>query len=363
MVICFHSSQANDNARLTRTISKQFPINAQSSFELQNSYGDVIVKGWDKDSISVTVTITAFGKDDPAAKRLLERTEIKFTKLGPVIRAVTELSKSNGWLRDFWNEMSGYSQTILSKDQLTIDYQVYIPEHVALEVDNKYGNIFLSDRSGNTKIDLSNGNFKAEELLGHVDLNFRFSDADIGRIADGDITLKSAELFLTQASEINIQSNSSTIQLDQVDKLRINSRTDKITLKDIKSIAGNASFTKIRIRALTGNLDLETNYGSLDVEQVAANFTECLVRGNSTDVDLRFDHMAHFNTRIIAKEGKFDLPANHGLRQVYTDGTEKFIKSTGSLGKPKSSPGEVDIEAQGGKVQIRFAPLDVHSSN
>jgi len=151
--------------------------------------------------------------------------------------------------------------------------------------------------------------------------------------------------------------------MDQVKNLRLNSRTDKITIKEVESINGSASFTKLNIRELHGNLDFDTNYGALEVELVQPQFNECLVRGNSTDVDLRFSHMAYFNTRVIAKEGKYDLPSNHNLRQVYTDGTEKFIKSTGRLGKPSSSPGEVDIDAQGGKVRLYFAPLDVHSSN
>ena len=71
--------------------------------------------------------------------------------------------------------------------------------------------------------------------------------------------------------------------------------------------------------------------------------------------------MAYFNTRIVAKDGKFDLPPDHGLRQVYTDGTEKFIKSTGSLGKPSSDPAEVNLDAQGGRISLDFAPFDAQS--
>jgi hypothetical protein len=147
-----------------------------------------------------------------------------------------------------------------------------------------------------------------------------------------------------------------------VGKIKFNSRTDKITIRNSKEIAGQTSFSKVQIRELTGSLDLDTNYGSLELESIDPGFSEILVHGNSTDVDLRFDNMAHFNTRIVAKEGKFELPADHGLKQVYTDGTEKFVKSSGSLGRPKSNPGEVNIDAQGGKVQVHFAPFDAHSS-
>jgi hypothetical protein len=71
--------------------------------------------------------------------------------------------------------------------------------------------------------------------------------------------------------------------------------------------------------------------------------------------------MAYFNARIVAKDGKFLLPRDHGMKQVYTDGTEKFIKSTGVLGKARSNPGEVDSDAQGGRVELDFAPFEVQS--
>jgi hypothetical protein len=362
VAISYNYSLAHDNSKLAKTISKRYPVAPGSSLGLNNKYGDVIVKSWDKDSMAITVSITAFGKDDQAAERLLDRTEIQFMLVGSGVQVSTQLSKSDGWMRDFWNELSGYSQTIISKDQLTINYQVYIPEDLDLEVYNKYGNVFLDDRLGTTRIDVSNGNFKAEELLGENYLSFKFGNADISKLVNGDVLLKSAELNLGQASTLNVQSNSSTILIDQVGKIKFTSRTDKITIRNSKEIAGQTSFSKVQIRELTGSLDLDTNYGSLELESIDPGFSEILVHGNSTDVDLRFDNMAHFNTRIVAKEGKFELPADHGLKQVYTDGTEKFVKSSGSLGRPKSNPGEVNIDAQGGKVQVHFVPFDAHSS-
>ena len=79
-------------------------------------------------------------------------------------------------------------------------------------------------------------------------------------------------------------------------------------------------------------------------------------------MDLTFDHMAYFAVRIVAKDGKFTLPSDHGLNQVYTDATEKFIKSTGNLGKPKSNPGEVIVDAKGGRVVLDFAPFEAQSN-
>ena len=280
--------EAADDAKLTKTISEGFKINPQSVIEISNKYGDVLVENWDQDSVKIVVTVTAFGKDEKAAENLLDRTEIQFDTEGAAIEANTLLSKSDGWIRDFWNELSGYSQTIISKDQLTIDYRIFIPSNISLEIENKYGDIIMPDRIGRTVVDLSTGNFQADEMTGETRLTFRYGTADIGNLNNADILLKSADLFLDHAEEIELESNSSTIQLGSINSLNLVSRTDKITINDLGAITGRTSFTKIRIRNMQDRLDLDTNYGSLLIEQVSNQFNELLVRGNSTDMDLTF---------------------------------------------------------------------------
>ena len=360
VLIVFSNTEtfSKDNDKLTKTISKAYSTNKIKRLEIHNKYGDIILNNWDKDSVVVAITIAAFGKNEEAAERLMKRTEVQFDVVSFGVEVYTELKKSDGWLKDFWNEMSGYSQSIISKDQLTIDFQVYLPEDLDLEITNKYGDVYIPDRSGATRLDLSNGNLKAEDMAGNFNLIFRFGNADISMVHSGEVSLKSAELQMEKANRLRIQSNSSEIDLGVVKQLKINSRTDKIVIEESHNLEGQSSFTKIRMRNLNGSMDLNTNYGAIIVDHVTSGFSEVLILGKSTDMSLIFDHMAYFNARVIAKEGKFELPRNHGLKQVYTDGTEKFIKSTGGLGKLNSAPGEVNINAQGGKLKLEFAPFN-----
>jgi len=352
---------SRDDAKLTKTIRKAYPAKSGYKLEVSNKYGDVIINSWSKDSILITIVITAFGKNDDAAEKLMARTDIEFNPATNGIAVSTRLDKSDGWLRDFWNELSGYSQTIVSKDQLTVDYEIYLPETVKLELNNKFGDVYVAERSATTRLDISNGNLKVEDLKGEVYLNLKFCEADINSIETGDISLKSSELELESSNNLSVQSSSSEISIEAVNQLRLESRTDKIFIGEIGNLQGRSSFSKIRLKHILQGLDLETNYGNLTIENVYGEFSEVLVDSKSTDMNLTFDHMAYFNTNIVAKEGKFELPNKHGLKQVYTDGTEKYIRSTGSLGTLNSTPGEVIIDAQGGKVRVNFAPFDAQS--
>ena len=358
VLVSNHLVFSKDNAKLTKTISKAYSTNKIDRLEIHNKYGDLILNNWDKDSVVISITIAAFGKNEEAAERLMKRTEVQFDEVSYGVEVYTEITKSDGWLKDFWNEMSGYSQTIISKDQLTIDFQVYLPADLDVELSNKYGDIYIPERTGATRLDLSNGNLKAEDLQGVLNLTVRFGNADVSMVRNGEVSLKSAEFNLEEAERLRIQSNSSEINLGAVNRLNINSRTDKIVISELANLEGQSSFTKIRLKNFGGSMDLDTNYGALTMENVYHNFAEVQVRGKSTDIELTFEHAAYFNTRLIAKDGKFELPSDHGLKQVYTDGTEKFIKSTGSLGNMNSAPGEVNIDAQGGKFKLEFAPFN-----
>jgi len=351
-----------DDARLSKTITKTYHANVGSKLELNNKYGDIIINTWSYDSIAIAITITSFGKNDEAAAKLMERTDINFSSTAGGLVVSTQLDKSDGWLRNFWNELSGYSQTIISKDQLTVDYDISLPEFVQLELSNKFGDVYVAERSATTRINISNGNLKAEDLTGEVYLNLKFCEADINSIRQSDITLKSSELNLGNAHKLTVQSSSSDIFLGSINQIRLESRTDKISINEIQTLEGRSSFSKIRLKNVLGGLDLETNYGNLTLDNIDGGFSKVLVHGKSTDINLRFDQLAYFNTRIVAKEGKFDLPDDHGLKQVYTDGTERFIRSTGHLGVYKSGPGEVNIDAQGGKVRVSFAPFNAQTT-
>ena len=69
---------AMDDAKLTKTVSRSFKVLPETELEINNKYGDVIINDWDQDSVSIVITITAFGKDDEAAKRLIDRTATNF---------------------------------------------------------------------------------------------------------------------------------------------------------------------------------------------------------------------------------------------------------------------------------------------
>ena len=56
---------------------------------------------------------------------------------------------------------------------------------VKLELNNKFGDVYVAERSATTRLDISNGNLKVEDLKGEVSLNLKFCEADINSLKQG----------------------------------------------------------------------------------------------------------------------------------------------------------------------------------
>jgi len=352
---------AGEDTKVSKRLGKKYKVSSGAQLELVNKYGNVLIHSWDKDSLVVRIVITAYGKNREMSQKLLDRTDVEFDQSGDYISITTQLDKSQGWLKDLWNELSDYSKSILSKEQLDVDYEVYLPEYLSLEVHNKFGDVFLPDRKGNTRLTLSNGNLKSENLQGSAVLDLSFGEADIASVSNATIYLKSVEMDLSYANDLILKSSSSKIFMDEVQTLDVTSRTDRFRISQLHQLKGKGSFTKIRLAQISGSARMDMNYGSLTIDQVDSEFDQIKVYGRSTDFEMYFNPNAYFQSKIIAKDGKMNLPREHKLKLTYTDSREKFVQASGMLGSLGSQTAELEIEAQGGKVSVDFAPSNPSS--
>ncbi len=348
-------SNIKKTEHLSKTIRKQYKVSQGVSLEISNKYGEIIFNTWEKDSIKIVIHILAHGKSKDAAEKLMKRADFEFAQVDGKVTVHTVFDKSKGFFKDLWNDISDYSKSILNKDQLDINFEVYVPSYTNINLTNKFGDVFLDEVNGKVDATISNGSFKAGHLSASTNLNLSFGDADIKSMINGKITLKSVDLNLGSSQQLNLQSHSSNISIKKAKKIILNSRTDKIKIDSLDVLSGRGSFSKIIILSLHKNIKLETSYGSLKIYKLKKTVTKVNLKGKATDIHLSFSNSMYLKTNVIAKEGRFNFPKAYSLKQTYTDRREKFIRTSGFIGKPKYYPASVNIEAQGGDVVMKFS--------
>lgn len=338
---------------LTKNISESFVVDKKSTIELTNKYGQVIVDTWNKDSVIVNVTITAYGKNDEALTKNMERVDVDFKNFGDLLNIETVLDRNSSVLKDVINSLGDYSKTFISKSKISIDYELTIPEHAALILDNKFGDVYVQSLTQEATIKVAHGDFKAEELTGASRLNLSFGKARIKKLEKAFIELKGAEVDLREGGDINLTSSSSTFDVRAVKSLKVDSRNDKIHLEKVTAMRGHSSFSNVLIDSMLDRIDMELNYGDLMINSINSNFNLVNLKSKTADVNISLDMGSYFSAVLTGREDRMFLTRNFmGMNKTRDAENEKIITLTGKIGMIKPKQSQVSIEGESGEITV-----------
>ena len=348
-----------NNTKLTKEVSRGFAAQKDVTVDVSNKYGQVIINTWKQDSVKIEVVITAYGKRDDLVEKALKRVDLDFRQSGNFITAETVLDRKSGSLKEFFNSVGDYSKALLSKNKLEVDYQIYMPETANIYIDNKFGDVYLEEVFGKSKIVVSHGNLRAYRLHGFARIDVSFGDANLKYIKEGELLLKVAEADITQADAVNIKGNSSKVFIKEAKELGVDCRHDKLTIESVEMIRGRGSFSDVKINTMHVLTDLELSYGQVRINEALDGFNQISINGKSTDIEVNLHGNAYVNADITAVDDKLTMPIsqNHTKREAKDD-RGKVVNVSGYLGADKGTESRLYIDADGGDTQIHFNPLD-----
>jgi archaellin len=253
-----------------------------------------------------------------------------------------------------FEDFKGMTNKIIQYDsKVQINYFITAPEYLNLRIDNKYGDIYMENNSGNTSITLSNGSLKANSLKRAHDLTLSFCDATIRNTQDAIIDASFSEITVGESGTLKISGVSSKFDLKLAGRINAESRRDKFFIGTVNSLHGESYFTDFRIDKISGDVDLTTKYGSLDAEIIEKEFTGIRLNSGYSDIDLAFDPLASYNLDIRHTNTSLSLPdKNASLEKKQVSEENKEYITFGKVGK---NPGNVNvnIEANRGRIILK----------
>ncbi|SNS54568.1 hypothetical protein SAMN05421640_0606 [Ekhidna lutea] len=357
MIALFLAIPLLAQVRQERDFKRSFSVPQNAKVEVVSKYGEVIIRTWELDSVKFNVVVRAEGKNSSAVAKSMSRVDIKFRKIGSVISAVTEIGSSGGIFGNVMNEVGG----VIGSNKLKVDYQVWIPKDVMLSVENKYGDIYLTDLDGKVDLDVSHGDIKANDFSKSLNLKHSFGKASFGELNDGIFTLRGAEIRIDAAQDLNIESGSSEIRVDKVSRIQLNSRNDKIHLLDATEIMCEGSFTNLTSDLLRGSARLDFSYGDIYLSRIVKDFNSIDITGKSTDINLILNQASYTKTYIKGPEDRMILPNSMLTMQKQQFVEEEKISLSGFVGNTNTRHSQLLIEADGGEliIAIKETPIFV----
>jgi hypothetical protein len=325
--------------KFTRTIKKDFQINSDANLIIDNKYGKIHCANWEKNSISIEVTITVDAPNEQKAARVFDMIDIQIDGSSSEVSAETDID----------DDFSGNNDNL----SLQIDYMVFMPETISVELDNKFGEIYLENVKGPALIDLSYGSLKAKNLSNaHNELDIKFSKATFEQVYEGYAEIKYSDLIVFDSRRMDIESKFSTIRFERLGFAVIESQYDSFTIGDIQNVEIDAGFTELKISKLIKRAVIESEYGGIQVKYVAPGFEEVTIYNEFGDVELGVDEEATFSIDATVKFGSLDYPKENASISKETEGytTTHYF---GKFGSDPKSGSKVFIESSNAGVTIK----------
>lgn len=335
----------------SRNVSGTFPANNETTVQIINKYGNVHVLPWDKDSVRIDVNIKVESSKQSKVEKTFDNIEIEFSESSYYVIGETILGNQKS---AFWADVSDFTNSMLnSGSNAQIDYKVYIPEDVELSIELKFGNIYMTDHYGKCIVTISNGDFRGGNFR-QLELDHSFGNVVIDTVQAGTFNLSYTELRLDRAGELRIESKSSKPNIQSFRSIRMNSRRDTYYFEDAGTINGETSFSYMTIENLESDLILNTNYGSLNIDNFGKSFSMMNLAASYTDVnmicstgygcylEIYHDH----KTRMIYPQN------NSSLKDEESDSEDGDYLLNGHLGQAGEDSPRIKISINGGSIKL-----------
>lgn len=361
LTLCICLLAEAQSTRMEKQYDKSFLANEGGRLDVYNKYGEVIVRVWDRDSVRVIVNIEAAGKNTEVVQKNMQRIDVSFRAVGDLITVSTQVSKGSGFFKELMSEVDDYSKSIFGSNGLKVNYEIWLPENFNLNIENKFGDIYMSDLKSRVSVDLAHGDLKASRLEGETTLKQSFGKNNIDFIKDGTLTYRGVESRIASAKILNIESSSSEIELDQVSYVQLNSRNDKISITEVDEVVGDGTFSDLTADIIYTSANLNFNYGDIYFTRIQRDFRNISLTCKSTDINLILDQSSYILSNITADEEKMIVPNSMLLLRKEIEEVSEQINLSGFVGNTQTSYGELDIRSGGGELIIAIKELPLFS--
>ena len=339
--------------RKRRSETKSFKIKEDVELRVVNKYGRIQLIPWTKDSIKFEVNIEVRAKKEDKAQSTIDNIDIDFVSFQTYIESKTSFSGQGS----FWGGVKDKTGSVFSGDSKTqIDYKIYLPATVHINIENKYGDIFMEDHLGRTTINLANGDLKARSFKGPTSITLEFAYANIKEITNGSISMDHrSELQLEEADELKIESRSSRITIGTIKKLEITSHRDKYLVKNVESLTANNNYTYLEIYTLGNYLSVDAKYGSVDVDAVESGVKRLDFKVEETDIGIKKPETRSITIEAIYSEkaGLYFPTELVNKNTTMEDEDKKLVKTIGMVGDSFVSPIKLNITIPSGNLRIK----------
>lgn len=318
-----------------KTYNKKYDVDKGASMVIRNKFGDIHCQAWDESSVDITVTIKVDAFSQEKANRVFEKIDVELSGTRTKVEGITTVGS-------------------ISNADFSIDYDIRMPRWINIDLDNKFGDIYLDEADGFVKINLEYGAMEANAFNGpKTELTIKFSNVQAGFMKDGTLNIEYGEWKSSGAENLQLYSRFSQISIEKLVKLNIDSQYDEISIGNSGPVISISRFSELDFEKINGDFDFDAEYGEISINYISPAFKQGKVRNTFAGASLTFDPKASMNISAEMNFGELSYPGNHtSLSQETIGYTTKVYK--GKIGSSASPASQLTIISKNADVDINF---------
>lgn len=317
----------------TKTIKKEFSINATGTVNLINKYGKVNVQTWDKNRAKIDVTIVVKAGSESEAQRVFDRIRIDFANDDNFVKAETviESTKSTWWS---WGN---------DRSEFQINYEVFMPPSASLDLSNKYGDSFVAPISSKANVNVKYGNFRLEGVGGDLNVNLGYGNGTVVKarnvvadvsyskiifndMRDATMTTSYSKITVDNGGDLKAESRYDQFSLAKLSRFNCQSRYGNVEIGDVESIVAVSRYTDYKIGRLSDKGDFDLQYGGLKVDHLAKGFSAINMLGKYSDFKIDVEEGASYIFDAATNYAGITYPEGLNVTYEKDKGTSHEVK-------------------------------------
>nr|WP_299342569.1 hypothetical protein [Allomuricauda sp.] len=324
-----------------KTIKKEFNVNSDALLKVKNSYGNLNLTSWNEDRVVIEVQIKTNGNNEERVQERLEEIDVAFENSASLVSARTMFGDRNsswGWK---WNKKKNVN--------VQVNYTIKLPVKNSVNLSNDYGNIYLDRIDGHAKINCDYGKMDIGELRGrNNELRFDYtSRSNFEFINSGQIIADYSGFTIEKAGNLIVNADYTNAVIKEMENLEYSCDYGSLGVEKLNNIKGNGDYIGVKLGAVTGNVSVTSDYGSLKISEMTPEAGNISIKTDYTGIKIGYNPEYHFDFEISTEyagvSGKDDFEINISKEKS----SEKYYK--GYYGR-ENSGNNVFIDSEYGGI-------------
>ena len=312
---------ASNTKEYQKEIHKEFSISSDGEVEINNKYGHIDVVPGSGSSVIIDVIITVDAKSEDKANEVFERVDINFSNTSSYVKAETEINTAKGWNK-WWND----------GDKFEISYKVQVPSTVSLDLENKYGDIYVGQKENDAEIVIKYGNLRMDGITGDLNLDMGYGKGSITSAGEMALNMKYSSLTCGNLGDVTATTKYSGFKADEVGNLRTNTsydnydvggaraftnigKYDDFKFGHVHAVDMDTKYSHLSAKRLSDRAVLNLKYGGVSIDMVDESFSEIDINSEYAGIKLTVAPNASFTVDVQGSHAG----VKHDNLEVYID--------------------------------------------